>query len=189
MNCIKCENLSLSFGKQKIFSDFCAEFEIGSVTALCAPSGVGKSTLLYLIAGLQKADSGRILSPYDTSDISFVFQEDRLFPWLCVLDNAAVNTDKEAAKRILTALGFSVEDFYKYPDEISGGMRRRVAIARALLHPADVYLLDEPFTGLDEDLHQRVANLVFERLRGKTVIFATHDAKDIEAYASKTIRL
>ena len=82
-----------------------------------------------------------------------------------------------------------LSNFKKYPSEISGGMRRRVAITRALLASEDIVLLDEPFSGLDESTHRKTADFVFSYLKGKTVIFSTHDTSDITRYAQQTIFL
>lgn len=189
MSNIVLKDISLRFGTQTVFDRFSAEIGRGIVTALSAPSGSGKTTLLYLIAGLRKPDEGTLSGIDPAQKISFVFQDDRLFPWLNVLHNAAIASERKLAADMLLALGLNEEDFKKYPSEISGGMRRRVAITRALLASEDIVLLDEPFSGLDEASHRKTADFVFSYLKGKTVIFSTHDTNDITHYAQQTIFL
>ena len=116
--------------------------------AITGRSGRGKTTLLYLIAGLYEPDRGSIQRNGET--ISMVFQEDRLLPWETAAQNAAIASTREIAAKLLTELGLGAE-LDKYPRELSGGMKRRVSIARALAAKADVYIMDEPFKGLDPE--------------------------------------
>ena len=161
-----------------MLSDFSLSLASGEHAALLGPSGIGKSTLLRLIAGLEQPDSGRIHSEF--CRVGYVFQEDRLLPWLTAEDNLTVVTGctRETAGELLDALELGGE-YRAYPDTLSGGMRQRVSIARALAFSPDLLLLDEPFKGLDEALRARVAELIRKRHDG-TLLLVTHDRRECD---------
>ena len=113
-------------------------------------------------------------------DISYMFQEHRLLPWLTALENviAPVDDDKrQKALMMLEALGLGA-DIDKMPDELSGGMKQRVSLARALLYGKSVLILDEPFAALDEAIKKRSAELVRSETVDKTVILVSHNSND-----------
>lgn len=143
--------------------------------ALMAPSGFGKTTLLRLLAGLLAPDSGAVTG-LQGRKISFLFQEDRLLPWLSAGKNVALVSSPEEANKWLRAL--EIENAAQHPREMSGGMQRRVALARALAYGGDVLLLDEPFQGLDEELTGRVAARI--RDAAPLIILSVHDRKEAE---------
>lgn len=178
---IKLDNISLSFGDKKIINELSFLFENGKKYAIMGESGIGKTTILGIIAGILKAESGSLSA--DGATVAYAFQDDRLFPWLTVLENVTVvlNGNKEEKKQkateILQNIGLG-GDINKYPEELSGGMKQRVAIARALAYDADVLLLDEPFRALDETTAKSVAEYLFDMTKDKTVIFVTHDKND-----------
>lgn len=178
---IRLDNISLSFGDKKIINELSFLFENGKKYAIMGESGIGKTTILGIIAGIIKAESGSLSA--DGATVAYAFQDDRLFPWLTVLENVTVvlNGNKEEKKQkateILQNIGLG-GDINKYPEELSGGMKQRVAIARALAYDADVLLLDEPFRALDETTAKSVAEYLFEMTKNKTVIFVTHDKND-----------
>lgn len=178
---IKLDNISLSFGDKKIINELSFLFENGKKYAIMGESGIGKTTILGIIAGILKAESGSLSA--DGAIVAYAFQDDRLFPWLTVLENVTVvlNGNKEEKKQkateILQNIGLG-GDINKYPEELSGGMKQRVAIARALAYDADVLLLDEPFRALDETTAKSVAEYLFDMTKNKTVIFVTHDKND-----------
>lgn len=188
---MKIEHLSFSFDDKQIFQDLNLEIEDGRITALMAPSGNGKTTLLRLIAGLLKPQSGSI----DTGgqSVGIMFQEPRLFGQLTSLQNVMlVIKDKaikqERAIQLLQAFGVS-DAADKYPDELSGGMAKRVSLARAIAYDTDILLLDEPFSALDEDTKATVMQAAKPFLKGKTVLLVTHDAQEANAFADRIIHL
>jgi len=186
---IRFDNVSLSFENKKVIDGFTFTFEDKKTYAIMGESGIGKTTLLNIIAGLLKVDSGSVST--DSASVAYAFQDSRLFPWLTVTDNVMIvsNEPKEAAKKralsILEKLGLS-DCADMYPDALSGGMKQRVSIARALMYDYDVLLLDEPFRALDEATAKQVAEYVFSESKDKTVIFVTHDKNDAK-YADHVI--
>ena len=172
---IRFDELSLRFGKSTVIDRLSYEFEDGKVTAILGESGVGKTTLLNIIAGLQKPTDGKIITEYGR--LSYIFQEARLFPWLSALENVATVSDEKTAKEMLSLMGLS-DSFDKYPTELSGGMKQRVSIARALAYNPDIILMDEPFASLDKERRSAVSDILFDMIRGKTAIIVTHDIAD-----------
>lgn len=188
---MKIERLSFSFDKKVIFSDFNLEIANGHITALMAPSGKGKSTLLRLIAGLLEPQNGSIDTTGQT--VGIMFQEPRLFGQLTALQNVAlVIKDKvNANQRAMQLLeAFNVADAAnKYPDELSGGMAKRISLARAIAYNSDILLLDEPFSALDSQTKKMVMEASKPFLQGKTVLLVTHDAAEAAAFADTVIEL
>ena len=186
---ISFDNISLSFGDKRIIDGLTFSFEDGKKYAIMGESGIGKTTILGIIAGLLKVDGGSV--GLENARIAYAFQDARLFPWLTVLENVTIvsdlRRDDEKAQKILDAVGLGA-DLEKYPEELSGGMRQRVSIARALMYDANVLLLDEPFRALDEETSKNVAKYLFDMAKDKTVIFVTHDKNDT-VYADYVINL
>ena len=177
MICI--ENLSKSFGEKLVLDSFSACFKEQGVTCIMGESGGGKTTLLNLILGLIKPDSGRITGL--TERLSAVFQEDRLCEPYSAVRNILAVTGKRVAEEEIVALlrKLRLEGSEYVPvNTLSGGMRRRVALARALLAEHDLLVLDEPFKGLDDETRTQVIDLLKRYSVGKTLIIATHDPRD-----------
>lgn len=174
---LKIQNLSYKYGKSLVIDDLTYEFECGKVSAIIGESGIGKTTLLNLIADLIDAPNGKITT--DIKKIGYVFQEPRLFDWMSALENVSTVSDDATARKILTKMGLS-DAIYKYPQELSGGMKQRVAIARALAYDPELVILDEPFKGLDPEMRREISEFVFSTLKNKTVIMVTHDTEDLE---------
>ncbi|MBQ9692630.1 MAG: ATP-binding cassette domain-containing protein [Clostridia bacterium] len=192
-NGIKIENLSKSYGEKKVLKNLSLFIPYGSVAAVTGGSGCGKTTLLRLICGLEKADGGSITG-VNKKDISALFQEDRLFPWMTALENVEAvikgKKEKPLAAQILSDLGLGdKKDISAFPAELSGGMMRRVAIARALAYKSKVLILDEALRGLDEKNFQNAADVIGRYRDGRTVISVTHVNSAIEENADINIKL
>ena len=189
---LEVKNLMKSYGSHVVLDGFTHTFPERRVTAIEGRSGCGKTTLLRLIAGLEKPDGGAILG-VPGGGISMVFQEDRLPPQLTAPDclKAVLKKSPDRDRRIgeaLAALGLG--DALNQPvREFSGGMRRRVALARALLYPGELVLLDEPFKGLDAATRQGAIDFARPLLAGRTVLLVTHDPGDAEAFDALPLRL
>lgn len=180
---------------EPLFSGLRLDIAPSSVVALIGASGIGKSTLLRMIAGIDRDFSGSITvdgaPAAATPTPGFVFQDPRLLPWLTAADNIrAVNPQctREQAGRALERVGLSGAA-QLYPHQLSGGMQRRVALARALAVNARLLLLDEPFVSLDRalvtEMHALVAGIASETR--PTVVFVSHLADDAARLADRAI--
>ena len=188
---ISLNHISQSYQGQSVFSDLCLSIPKGEFTAITAPSGYGKTTLLRLLMELEKPDGGTITGLTGQKK-SAVFQEDRLCENLSSLTNIRLTASKSAETHILTAMEqIGLYDCAKKKvSELSGGMKRRVAILRALLADYDILFLDEPFKGLDKDTKDLVIKYTGQHITGKTVIFTTHVHSEISAlHVKNTISL
>ena len=191
---LKITNLSFAFGKKTVIEDLSLELNKGEILALMAPSGYGKTTLLGLVAGLLKPQKGEIENSFEK--VAYVFQEPRLFPWLTVEENllAVMNEkDENTAKTVAQCLALVglADAADKYPGELSGGMRSRASLARALAYGGDLFLLDEPFAALDEDLRHDLTVKLKDYLRacGASAILVTHNREDAERSADRILTL
>ena len=183
------KDLTFGYGERTILEKFNAEFQDGKIVAITGASGVGKTTLLNLIAGLLPAPEGSITS--DFKKPAYIFQDHRLFPWLSALDNVnIVCNDKNIASNVLSLLFDDESVADKFPDELSGGMKQRVSIARAIAFDADVIFMDEPFKSLDEQTKKRTRDTLFGYIREKGIsgIIVTHDPDDL-TYCDSVIEL
>ena len=194
VNTVTAEHLVKTFETKLVLDDVSLTFEAGKVTAVMGPSGQGKTTLARIIAGLEKADSGRVFcGGTDSSvagEIAFLFQEDRLLPWLNIYDNIAIGGgDSNRIKELVRQLEIETE-LWKLPGELSGGQGHRAALARTFAADVPLVILDEPFRGLDSALKDRIIDRVWENeTAGKTVILITHSAEDAESLADKVVEL
>lgn len=181
-------HVNKSYGTKNVLCDLSLTLPDAGLTLIVGASGRGKTTLLRLLAGLEKPDSGDLP---DLGRIAVLFQEDRLFPHLSARNNLTVVLPKEQHERadeLLAAVGLSA-DGDKRPAELSGGMRRRVAIARTLAVDADTYLLDEPFKGLDAERKKSVIDLVLSATAGKRVFVVTHEPSDFDGAEAYVVDL
>ncbi len=209
---LEIDALSRSFSGRQVLAEVSLRLAPGDYVAIVGESGVGKSTLLNLIAGLDRPDSGRVVldgADYTTLDedgltrlrrdrLGFVFQAFHVLPHLTVLQNVALplwlqgvdSADAEApARRLLEAVGLGARAG-SWPRELSGGEMQRVAIARALVHGPRLVLADEPTGNLDPANGARVLALLGERIRGAGAIgiLVTHSL-EAAATADRVLRL
>lgn len=187
---LKINALSKAFGEKTVLKDIFFSCEDTGITAVMGASGIGKTTLLNIIAGLEKDYHGEVSSTFKR--ISYKFQEPRLFEWLSAVENVKlVCEDREAdrtARRWLTTVGLS-EHLGKYPSELSGGMQQRVALARALAYEGDLLLLDEPFSAVDQETKRQLIQVMKEYGKTHAVILVTHDEQEAEALGATIVRL
>ncbi len=155
---IQIHNLTVRFGQKTVFDSFCIDLPDNGIILITGESGIGKTTLLRVIAGTLKPEYGHI-NGLSQRKISMVYQETRLLPWMTAIENVKLVSDENTAKQLLTELGMEKEADLPII-KLSGGQQQRVAIARAFAHGRDIVLLDEPFNGLDEDNRLKVVKLI-----------------------------
>ena len=178
---ITVQNVSKAFAEKQVLCGVNAAFAAGQITCIMGPSGVGKTTLLQIIAGLQKPDSGSVCG-VQGQRLSAAFQEDRLLGHLNAVDNIRFvlgrTADAAAITQALFATGLAVQDIAQPAATLSGGQRRRVALVRAMLAPGEIILLDEPFKGLDDATKAQAIEYVKQARGTRTVLCVTHSAAE-----------
>tara|TARA_B100001564_G_C20668561_1_gene684946 strand:+ start:1659 stop:2324 length:666 start_codon:yes stop_codon:yes gene_type:complete len=206
---LNVKNLSFEFKKDsEILTDISFNLAEGEILGILGPSGIGKSSLLRLIAGLEKPKSGEI-SHYDQilSDrntfvsphkrgIGLVLQEKVLFPHLNSLENVKFGVKGNKAKKDAQAKKYlkllKAEEFSQsYPNSLSGGEQQRVAIARALAPEPKTVLLDEPFSSLDANLREELRNdakALFKKTNTSCII-VTHELEEARVFCDRIFRL
>lgn len=174
------EEVSKRFADKMILDRISMHFERGGIYCVMGESGVGKTTLLRMIMGLEQADSGRI---YGGGRFSAVFQDTRLLEVMTAVENVRFVLGKGQYSAIQSELEAVLpkDCIHQKTAQLSGGMKRRVEIVRAMLADCDTICMDEPFAGLDEDNRNMVCEYIKSRRRGRTVIIATHDRFDAAA--------
>ena len=175
--------LSKAFDGRPVLQNVSIHLQKGVHYALMGPSGCGKTTLVNLLLGLMKPDSGAVKRAPGLL-MSAVFQENRLLGQMTAAANVALVSKASVAaiEELLLRLGIAPESLPQPVSTYSGGMKRRVALARALLADFDVLFLDEPYKGLDEETRTRVMAIVAEHTQGKTVLLITHDKEETAGY-------
>lgn len=186
---VTVSHITKKFDENTVLRDVSFDIPAGKITCLTGESGCGKTTLLRVIAGLIKADSGTVEGV--PAKVSFVFQEDRFSESFSAVSNIRMITGRllsEAEiKRHLAALG--LEDYAKKPvSEFSGGMKRRLSVIAAVCFGGDLFLLDEPFKGLDDDWKRKTMDYLRENTAGKTVFCVTHDVREADYLGAELIR-
>jgi NitT/TauT family transport system ATP-binding protein len=190
---LKVNHLFKSFGNLEILSNVNLSLHSGNIYCLMGPSGSGKTTFFRILLGLLRADSGHIegLSGVKTAA---VFQENCLCEEFTPIENLTMvvaGSSKEVRRKAKEALLklLPEESLSRPVSTLSGGMKRRVAIARALWIPSDMILMDEPFTGLDEDTKRIVIRRIIECSENKLVIISTHQEEDAALLQGTLIKL
>ena len=181
---ISAEHITVCYGEKRVLDDFSLVLPETGITALSGPSGCGKTTLLRVLAGLQRRSAGVVTVPPPT----LLFQENRLLPWRTVEQHIAdvlPRARRGEAGRWLALVELE-EEARSYPGALSGGMGRRLALARALACGGGLYLLDEPFTGVDAARAARILERV--RALGVPVLLSSHEA-EIVALCDRVIPL
>jgi thiamine transport system ATP-binding protein len=203
---LAANDITVRFGERIVLDHVSLEVATGEVAALLGPSGIGKSTLLRVIAGLLVADGGSVQLdgrditnlPSHRRNIGLVFQDEQLFPHLTVAQNIGFGLRMhrvgkvEAAARVTELLRLvGLEALANvHVTKLSGGEAKRVALARSLAPRPAVLLLDEPLTGLDRELHDRLATELAALLRttGTTALLVTHDVDEANTIADRVER-
>ena len=181
---INIENISFAYEDKIVFENYSQRFPIGETSVIMAPSGFGKTTLLYMIAGLISPTNGNINIPINNPKFSFAFQDLRLIESLNVKKNITLvnsNISTNDLDKCLEAL--DIKDLaYKKVSTLSGGEKSRVSIARALMADYDILLLDEPFNGLDDTTKDKVIKYIKEKTVHKTVLLVTHNNDEADYF-------
>jgi len=181
---VRVEGATLAYAGHVLFQDLGFELPAGRTTCLLGPSGVGKSSLIRLIAGLGSLEGGEVRASDRrplAGRVAWMGQRDSLLPWLSVLDNVALGArlrggvpDLDRARGLLGEVGLSGLEGRR-PAQLSGGQRQRTALARTLMEDRPVILMDEPFSALDAITRARLQALAARLLRDRTVLLVTHD--------------
>ncbi len=180
--------VSKRFNDIIILESFSYSFNQNGIYIVMGESGVGKTTLLRLIAGLDRDYEGEIIGG-GFENTSMMFQEYRLFPSLNMLDNAlvSVNEPKEndikCAKKLLNRLYLDDDAFIKRPSELSGGMKQRIAFVRAVMKSSPILLLDEPTKELNAEIIDEMVKIIAEEAENRLVLLVSHE--DLSKHISK----
>ena len=205
---LELKNISKKFKDRQILENFNLTVEENKILAIVGPSGGGKTTLLRMLAGLEKIDSGEIIYngeslPIDELEkrnlLGFVFQDFQLFPHLTVLENLVLspiktmnmskNDAEEKALTLLDKLGLD-KQVNSYPISLSGGQKQRVALARAMMIDPKIIGYDEPTSALDPEHRLEVEKLILKnRELGITQIVVTHDLQFAENIADSILKV
>ena len=182
---IEINNITVGFDGQTVLENRSFSLPDEGVVMLSGESGIGKTTLLRVLAGLLKPMGGTI-DGLSQRTVSVAFQEPRLLEHLRAIDNVALVSDAPKAKKLLAQLNLQ-DEMYKKAAELSGGQKQRVSLARAFAFSKDVVLLDEPFTGLDEQNKARAAELI---RTARLAVVVSHDPSDADLlHADRKIKL
>lgn len=202
---LELKNINFSYGKTSVLNNFSMKVYNGESVAIKGASGIGKSTILRIIAGLEKVNSGEIIFnnnnitnlPSYKRNFGYLFQDYALFPNMNVYNNIkyGISNLKKNERDLLIKEYSNMLDLDslldRYPHEISGGQKQRVALARTLVTKPNILLLDEPFSALDADLKEsvRISLLnMFQKLK-LTIILVTHDIEDARVLCTRIISI
>ncbi len=182
---LRLPGVSLSHDGRPLFTGLDVRIEAGVTTCILGASGVGKSSLLRILAGLIAADNGvEAVGDHGaplTGQCAYMDQRDSLLPWLDVLANVSLGNrlrrrplNQERARKLLAEVGLAGRE-RDLPQTLSGGMRQRTALARTLMEDKPIVLMDEPFASVDSITRHRLQALSARLLTGRTVVLVTHD--------------
>lgn len=183
---LSIKNASLTLAGTVLFDHLDLTLLSGKLTCLLGPSGVGKTTLLRMMAGLIKSNKNQIIHAHiecDNQQMAYLAQQDSLLPWLTAYDNALLGerlrgnislSSHHRASELFHQVGLNGSE-KKYPRQLSGGMRQRVALIRTLLEDKPIVLMDEPFSAVDAITRFELQSLASTLLKNRTVLLVTHD--------------
>lgn len=184
MEVLNIKNIFFSYNEKLLLKNISLSLEEGEFLSIVGSSGCGKSTIIKLIAGIEKANSGTI----ECKSTGYMPQRDLLLPWRNILDNILLPMEinkknlEEGKKKALEYLKKLKLDEYKdaFPSELSGGMKQRISFLRTLLTEGEILLLDEPFSALDMITKEQLQKWLLEILKKfkKSIIFITHDINE-----------
>ncbi len=183
---IDLENICKSYGDLKVLENFNLEIENDHSYVITGDSGKGKTTLIRILLDLEKPDSGRVHLmgdyKYPYLNAGVVFQEDRLCEDISAVQNVVIVNKKNSVKVAEEELKKLLpgDCIYKPVRELSGGMKRRVAIVRACSIPSDMLILDEPFTGLDQENKEKAIEYIRQKQGRNPLLITAHDAEGLE---------
>ncbi|GAA0084688.1 ABC transporter ATP-binding protein [Clostridium sp. CTA-7] len=184
-NKILLENVSKSFDEMEILKNISIKVNEGELVSILGPSGSGKSTIFNILTNIIKCDSGELKI---NGDLSYMYQKDMMVPWKKVIDNIGIplvfkgNNKKEAREKVKKHINeFGLSGFeYKYPSQLSGGMKQRANFLKTYLTSRDIMLLDEPFGALDSITRRKMQKWLLDLTKemNSTILFITHDIEE-----------
>ena len=184
-NKILLKNISKSFDSMEILKDINIEVNEGELVSILGPSGSGKSTIFNILTNIIKSDRGEVNI---NGNISYMYQKDMMVPWKKVIDNIGMplifkgKSKKEAREEVKKHIEeFGLSGFeYKYPSQLSGGMKQRANFLKTYLTSNDIMLLDEPFGALDSMTRRKMQNWLLDLTKemNSTILFITHDIEE-----------
>ena len=190
---VELRSLSKAYREKEVLSDLSFSLEAGQIYCLMGTSGIGKTTLMRILMGLEVPDKGSAAPEIrPESAISAVFQENRLLGYADAIDNIRIAGGRRGLcctpQEVLQNL-IEPEAWQKRTELLSGGMQRRVALARALAVRSGLILMDEPFTGLDEETKKRTIQQILQFREGRTLLVVTHQEEDVQLLGARVLRM
>lgn len=187
---IEIKNLTKSFDEKIIFDNANININENSISCIMGTSGIGKTTLLRIIMGLDTDYKG-IINGIDNKKFSAVFQEDRLITHIDAIKNIELTTNKTKSeiKKALRSLDLDEDSFNKTIKNLSGGMARRVSICRCIMANSHIIIMDEPFKGLDEKTKEITIKFLLSNIKNRTAIIVTHNIEEAKALGADIINL
>lgn len=184
-NKIVLKNVSKSFDEMEILRDINIEVKEGELVSILGPSGSGKSTIFNILTNLISSDNGEVEV---SGELSYMYQKDMMVPWKKVIDNIGIplifkgdskKNSREKVKKHIDEFGLSGFE-YKYPSQLSGGMKQRANFLKTYLTSNDIMLLDEPFGALDSMTRRKMQKWLLDLTKkmNSTILFITHDIEE-----------